>query len=107
MALLGTYFTIRHKATGEFMPQAKRNRGYSNWNPAVADNEFSAALGFPRILQSHAQAQRCINAWNAMPNGHIKPSYDGDDDIEIRDDKRSKDDLEVVEIVIVESLRTI
>jgi hypothetical protein len=113
MADIGIYYMIRHKATGEFMPELERGRGYSHWNPAVeptADRFRQRKLtGCPRLLSSRRKAIKCIAAWNAYPNSYMtmnrRSSHLGDDDdldMSIKDDGRSKDDLEVVEVIIDE-----
>jgi len=103
------YYVIRHKASGEFMPQLKRGRGYSHWNPSketTIENLKKKLTGVPRLLPSRRVAHRCIVQWNACPNGKQSwhTSYDGDefDDLDIKPDGRSKDDLEIVEVNIEE-----
>lgn len=94
------YFAIRHKATKELMPQMRRGRGYSHWNP---DNPHSIefcyrmALGIPRLLESRKRALNCITQWFCQPNAKNFYSDDGVD-LSIKDDGRQKDALEVVEI---------
>lgn len=98
---------IRHKATGEFMPQLKRGRGYSHWNPSkdnTLDVFVRSLVGVPRLLASRRQALKCISQWNAMPNSkqYYSISYEGVEDysVDIKSDGRSKDDLEVIEVNI-------
>ena len=101
------YYMVRHKATGEFMPELVRT-GYSFWNPNVepADKTFQKRklTGCPRLFHSHKSAYRSIVQWNCMPNAkrvsHI--SYFGEevDDISTKPDGRSKTDLEVVKVNI-------
>ena len=100
-----TYYMIRHKATGEFMPELRRTRGYSHWNPSkfeTAEHLKDKLLGVPRLLSSRRRASKCIDAWNANPNSvwSIRQSYLGNDDefIDTKPDGRSKDDLEIVEV---------
>ncbi len=105
------YYMIRHKVTGEFMPELKKTRGYSHWNPAKVDTIETFGknlLGVPRLFSSRGKAHRSIVQWNAIPNG--KQSYGsgeyGDlepDDIKITPDGRSKDNLEIVEVSIKET----
>lgn len=103
-----TYYMVRHKATGEFMPELKRTRGYSHWNPAKVDTAGHLGkklLGIPRLFPRRNSAFRAIVAWNAMPNGRVHgfQSYESgewDENISSKDDGRSKDDLEVVEVNI-------
>lgn len=101
-----TYYLIRHKATGLFMPQGRRNRGYSHWNPSNVGNVFESGLDVPRLLTTRKSAARCIARWAACPNGHMHHSisYDGEEDysVDFRDDNRKRDDLEVVEALITE-----
>jgi hypothetical protein len=104
------YHLIRHKATGEFMPELERGRGYSHWNPAVEPTERRfrqrKLTGCPRLFSSRAKAIRSIAAWNAYPNSYMGfragPFNTDDYEIQIKDDNRKKEDLEVVEVVILD-----
>lgn len=104
------YYMIRHKATGEFMPELKRTRGYSWWNPTEVITEVGPLkgklLGVPRLIATRRRASRCISLWNAYPNGRYKlqTSYQGevDDFVDTTPDGRSKDDLEIIEVEITE-----
>jgi hypothetical protein len=103
------YYMIRHKATGEFMPELKRTRGYSYWNPSKADTVETLKrklTGCPRLFSSRRKAVGSIAAWNAFPNSRqgSYQSYDGewDDRVDIKPDGRSKEDLEIVEVDIIE-----
>ena len=101
-----TYYVIRHKATGELMPQSRRDRGYSHWNPNNPEHEFGLRLGVPRLIDTRRRAVRCIYAWAANPNGRRSlsaPSYytgEQDDIVDIKPDGRKAEDLEVVEVEI-------
>lgn len=99
------YYMIRHKATGEYMPELKRTRGYSFWNPAKVDivNVLGKkVLGVPRLFSSRRGAHYSIVQWNACPNGRMKGSqnYYGewDEFMDIKPDGRSKDDLEIIKV---------
>ncbi len=102
------YYMIRHKATGEFMPELKRTRGYSHWNPAkvnTIETLGKKVLGTPRLFASRRKAQGSIAQWNACPNSYAggrNRSGEWEDDIQINLDGRSKDDLEIVEVDIIE-----
>lgn len=105
------YYLIRHIATGEYMPQLERGRGYSHWNPAAARTvdifRPRKLIGVPRLLPSRRTAAHCIANWNAYPNSYTGYKstgiFDGDapDLITGKDDGRKKEDLEVVEVDIV------
>ena len=91
------------------MPELKRGRGYSHWNPGNKD-EYSQVsqrklIGTPRIFPSRQAAHRSIVQWNALPNSYngYRSGPFGDDDyqIQIRDDGRKKEDLEIVEVELV------
>jgi hypothetical protein len=87
------------------MPQIKRGKGYSHWNPSNPDAKVSNKLvGVPRLLRTRKGAERCIVQWNAVPNGRqsYRTSYFGEEeyDTEIKNDGRKKEDLEIVEIRI-------
>ena len=99
------YFVIRHKTTGELMPQAKRDKGYSHWNPSHPEHKFLAATGVPRLIDTRRRAARCISMWAANPNGkrwNRQNQWTGEyeDDIDFKPDDRKKDDLEVVEVIL-------
>lgn len=106
-----TFYLVRHKATGEYMPELERGRGYSHWNPAVepTNKRFRPRklTGCPRLFSNRNRAIRCIAAWHAFPNsytGYRQGDGDNDDiDINIKDDNRKKEDLEVVIINIRET----
>lgn len=105
------YYLIRHKATGEYMPQLERGRGYSHWNPAAVRTvdvfRPRKLIGVPRLLPSRRTAAHCIANWNAYPNSYTRSNRgDGwNDDPELavgKDDGRKKEDLEIVEVAIVD-----
>lgn len=104
------YYMIRHKATGEFMPELRRGRGYTHWNPGKVDTATHLGrrklLGVPRLFPSRGSAYRAIVQWNALPNAYngFRTTYFGEEDFDtnITDDGRKKDDLEVVEVDITE-----
>jgi hypothetical protein len=96
--ILGIYYLIRHKATQEIMPQMKKGRGYTHWNPGNKDApELKGNAGIPRLIDTRRKAAACINQWVANPNA----SNDMDGDIQIKLDNRKKEDLEVVEVELV------
>ena len=102
------FYAIRHKATGDLMPELTGGRGYSHWNPTnkeTYDDLRRILTGTPRLLSSRRKALMCIAQWFSLPNGIEKRSYNsgyyGDEEdviIQTTPDGRSKDDLEVVEI---------
>lgn len=100
------YYLIRHKASGEFMPQAKKSRGYSHWNPSnVNGHGMQQALPIPRLIDTRRKAAKCIKEWVCNPNAKhtFTVSYEGheDDSLDIKPDGRTKNDLEVVEVELV------
>lgn len=108
MAELGIYYVIRHKATKQLMPELRRTRGYSHWNPSKPDSPNSLdpekILGVPRLLPSRRKAQRCIDQWNSIPNGKQGWTYDGEMvDVDIKPDGRKKEDLEIIEVNLIEN----
>lgn len=109
------YYMIRHIATKEFMPELERGRGYSHWNPAVEPTEKRfrprKLTGCPRLFPSRASAVRSVNAWFNYPNAYVtmrrSSSHLGDDDdldYDVKEDGRKKEDLEVVEVVILDRM---
>jgi hypothetical protein len=98
------YYAIRHKATLELMPQIKRGRGYSHWNPSKVQGSFldgAKLVGVPRLLPSKRVAQRCIDQWNAIPNGRMGFDHEGEVELDIKSDGRKKEDLEIIEVELV------
>lgn len=103
------FYVIMHKATGLLMPQARKSRGYSHWNPTLqnGDNQvgvMQTALGYPRLFDTRRRAAGAISQWAANPNArfHHSMSYYGEEDNDVisKPDGRSKDDLIVVEVSI-------
>lgn len=98
------YYAIRHKKTGKLMPQARRDRGYSHWNPDTKEGEMFSSIGVPRLIDTRRKAAKCIEMWVALPNGKrsIITSYHGeqDDIVDFKPDGRKKDDLEIIEVYL-------
>lgn len=91
------YYAIRHIKTQQLMPEARHRRGYSHWNPDNDHTPWGIFLNTPRLLESKKQANKVIVGWFTMPNS--KNKYFGDDeDLDINDDGRKKEDLEVIKI---------
>lgn len=95
-------YLIRHKATGQFMPQM-RAKGYSHWNPGdprKTDKKPVNQKRVIRVLAEERDAKIAITMWATMPNGRMKgyTTVDGENDYDLftRDDDRTKDDLEIV-----------
>lgn len=86
------------------MPQMKRGRGYSHWNPSRPEpQKIYAELNIPRIVKTHKQASKLIVAWACNPNAYrhfTSNGYldDADEDIGVKPDGRTKNDLEVVKV---------
>ncbi len=101
------YYVIRHKTTSELMPQALRNKGYSHWNPSHPEHKFESATGVPRLIDTRRRAARCISMWASAPNAKRTSyqQYDGewDDDVDIKQDGRTREDLEIVEVDLTEA----
>lgn len=102
------YWMIRHVATGEFMPELRRGRGYSHWNPGKVETVTHLGrrklIGTPRLFPSQSAANRSIVQWNALPNaynGYKSGPFGTDEyDTQIEDDGRKKEDLEAVMVTI-------
>lgn len=97
------YYVIRHKSTGQLMPEVKR-RGYTHWNPNT-NSMPNTSIGIPRLLHSRRQAHRCIVQWASLPNAKtvysMSDEYSEELDIDIKLDGRKKDDLEIIEARLV------
>lgn len=100
------YYMIRHIASGEFMPELKRGKGYSHWNPATKSIP-ETSIGVPRILPTKRRAEMVITQWVNNPNARMGgyTTYSGEDDYDIvtKPDGRKKEDLEVVEVIFYET----
>lgn len=101
------YFAIRHKQSGEFMPLANNNKGYSYW--LKKDDKFEQAIpDIPRLLPTKKQAEKCIIEW--AKGYYIWVDKPGEnwwaDQVHklINPDGRTKDDLEVVTVNLLEQL---
>jgi len=98
------YYVIRHKASGELMPQAKKDRGYSHWNPSHLEHKFLSSLGVPRLIDTRRKATACIVQWAANPNveryfiNDWETGHSEEAGLRDKDDGRTKDDLEVLKI---------
>ena len=77
------------------MPQCKRGRGYTHWNPGNPNaHELFSATNIPRLIDTRKRAVACIVQWAAMPNSRS----DMDGDIVLgKIDNRKKEDLEIIE----------
>lgn len=102
-----TYFMIRHKPTGEFMPELREGRGYSHWNPSKAGTTTylrTKTLGVPRLFPDSRKAKLAIIRWIELPNAHHRKyqSANGDwvESVQTTNDGREIEDLEVVEVNI-------
>jgi hypothetical protein len=100
------YYVIRHKATGEIMPQSRKDKGYSHWNPSHPEHEFGLGLGVPRLIDTRRRAARCIYMWASNPNGKHKGyqnqwTGEWEDDYDIKPDGRTANDLEIVEVDVI------
>ncbi len=98
------FWGIRHCASKELMPQARKNRGYSHWNPTTGAR-FKQALDVPRLLTNRISAKRCIAQWLANPNGRhsSRQTYSGewDDIVGTKPDGRTATDLEIVQLMVI------
>ena len=106
--ILLTLYALRHVATGQIMPQMKRGRGYSHWNPAkVLAETLYSATNIPRLLTSLKQARKCRQLWSQYPNAattkYETAMYGGGKvgDMLTKSDGRKLDDLEIVAVYVV------
>jgi hypothetical protein len=85
------------------MPQGRRDKGYSHWNPAHPEHKFETAIGVPRLIDSRRKAAKCIQQWAACPNRRHwsrQNQWTGEyeNDVDTKPDGRSSTDLEIVEV---------
>lgn len=101
------YFAIRHKQSGEYMPLANNNKGYSYW--LKKDDKFEQAIpGIIRLFATKQKAEKSIVEW---AKGYYiwvdKPDANWwHDQVRkmVNPDGRTKDDLEVVTVNLLEQL---
>lgn len=101
-----SYWVIRHKKTGEIMPQSKSGAGYSYWEPGEKGSGFLYEI--PRLFTSRQAARAAAKFWSKgtayKKGGHLvqDPSSFGLDIspvvIQYKDAGRKARDLEVLEI---------
>lgn len=99
-----TFYVIRHVKTGQVMPQMKRGRGYTHWNPTT-DAKVFAATTVPRLFPSERAARKAFDAWINWPNLEhtIVDRWEGGDTDhrDHKDDGRTPFDLEVIPVCLV------
>lgn len=89
------------------MPEVKTNGGYSHWNPSNPNMPHDIFTGAPRLFPMRRKAARCIVQWFVNQNGrrsyHQSGQYgeDFDEIIDIKEDGRKKEDLEVIEVELL------
>lgn len=57
-AMIMRRYAIRHKPTGDYMPQLNNQKGYSSTGPMIAGGDLG-----PRLFISRRRAQMALNAW--------------------------------------------
>lgn len=88
---LGTYYAIRHKPTGKYLPQPASRQGFSHVAP------MDPSVRAPRLMADQMFARRVLGRWLM---GHQDDHGDGG--IRIRKDiNRIREDMEIVRVVIV------
>lgn len=101
-------FLIRHKKSRLFMPLMKRGRGYTHWNPNTEEGQkVFAETKLPRFFISYDSARRTIDQWKI---GILKRTFshggyfdeDTSEYLDLKEDGRSKDDLEIVKVRFLE-----
>lgn len=97
-------FVIRHKETRKLMPEYKSGKGYSFW---LYDNVIDNQRPTPRILESRAKAEKVIIEWAKgifvwRPQNLQDDPYYLDQRRVMKDLGRSKDELEVVPVELLE-----
>jgi hypothetical protein len=103
-----SYFALRHKATGQLMPEFENGRGYSHWTPTADLQNTGNDSGMTGTVRLFATYKGADNARVAWARGIHERSYTGptledlggDDYVKARDVGRTKDDLEVVPMVL-------
>jgi hypothetical protein len=103
--MIYTFYAIRHKQTKELMPQSVWRGGYTHWNPGakVTDSTYFK-LGVPRLFTARNKATQSIVQWFAKPNYALRYISDepwADRELDIEEDGRKKEDLEIVEVKFI------
>lgn len=105
-----TFFALRHVKSQLLMPQMKRGRGYTHWNPDNVEEtqKLYSAMQIPRLLTSKRQAQRCRQLWSQYPNAStvryeqsMWSDEGGGEDFRTKPDGRKLDDLEIVAVHVI------
>lgn len=100
-----TFYVIRHIRTGQLFPEVKTRGGYSHWNPDNPNMPVKIFKFVPRLFETQKKAKRCIVEWFACQNGRrrgVQTSFgEYEDYIDIKEDGRKKEDLEIVKIQLV------
>lgn len=98
-------YLIRHVPSQKLMPQLRRGKGYSHWNPSVSNEKLAAELPQPRIFMNIQAAKQAVAQWFAMPNAEMREYTtlhgEGDYGICFKEDGRKKEDLEIIPARIV------
>lgn len=102
------YYVIQHVATGQLMPEMKRSRGYTHWNPNNPEvKRLFNKLETPRLFTKSVDAHRAANYWARMPNqyshfdGFNEEHYTG-----VKEDGRKRTDIviRVLHVTLGETL---
>lgn len=115
------FFALRHKATQQYMPEFESGRGYSHWSPVgVVEGGIAtvggdgALAGSVRLFPTMQGANNARVAWaRGIHERHFTgpdiSSLDpgGDDYVKVRDAGRTKDDLEIVPMLLTPSERAV
>lgn len=94
-------FVIRDKESGELMPQAKKEGGYSHW---LSPEGFQYAEPYPRLFTSSKKAKKCVVEWSkGVPRREFR-ALDFDDPGRVTYEKHGREasDLEVVQYELKE-----
>ena len=90
-----TYYAIRQKSTGHFLPQDGRGRGFTFTEPNAC------LAGPPRLFAKRASAGAALRCW-LQGHWELRVAYRGEDvyhDIEKKPRaSRQPEDFEVVEV---------
>lgn len=105
-----TFYALRHVRSSLLMPNMKRGRGYTHWNPdnVEATQELYSAMQTPRLLTTKKQAQRCRQLWAQYPcaftvryEQSMWSDEGGGEDFRTKPDGRKLDDLEIVAVHVI------
>jgi len=89
-----TYYAIKHKPSGGFLPQGLRNRGFTHNEPSTHD---------PPRLFTNTKGAKCALTWWLKGETIQEWAYDDYEIMTSRKENRKSEEMEIVEILVSEA----